>query len=221
MGICPLCSEEKSRKKIISKKEVISNEEDFFYEKDNMGTRLDTVQKANSYWLIQRPGMNKTPPFVLYQFSSSYDALSALLDLPYIHKAKDSNNLICERIMDFGYYEVEDGLYEAMISSSDLTLEEYQEVEKSFKSHNGILKNHLEPSSSQKAYDYSVGNKSNVKFVQKYSKNGFTYECYEAKNKADAMMFLSGKVVTEGLYYICVDTPEGNFGRDKNGIYEE
>ena len=123
--------------------------------------------------------------------------------------------------MDFGFYEVKGGLYEAIISSSDLTLEEYQEVEKAFKNHSGIHKSHQEPSSSQKSYDYSVGNKSNVKFLQKYSKNGFTYECYEANSKADAMMFLGDKVVTEALYYICVDTPEGNFGRDKNGIYEE
>ena len=186
-----------------------------------MGTRIDTLQKANLYWLVQRPGMKKQNPFILYQFSSFNEALSALLELPYIHKAKDTNNLICDRIMDFGFYEEEEGLYEAIISSSDLTFEEYQEVEKAFKNHNGKHKSHQEPSSSQKPYNYSAGNKSNVKFVKKYCKNGFTYECYEAKTKADAMTFLGGKEVTEGLYYICVDTPEGNFGRDKNGIYEE
>ena len=186
-----------------------------------MGIPLDTLTKANLYWLVQRPNMKKTNPFLLYLFSSSNDASPALLELTYIHKAKDTNCLICDRIMDFGFYEDEDGLYEAMISGSDLTLEEYQYAEKAFKNHGGIHKNHLEPSSSQKASNYSVGNKSNVKFVKKYTKNGFTYECYEAKTKADAMMFLCGKEVTQGLYYICVDTPEGSFGRDKNGIYEE
>ena len=121
-----LCSEEKSRKEVISKNKYKSNIEDNFYEKDNMGTRLDTLQKANLYWLVQRPSMKKTNPFILYQFSSFYEALSALLELPYIHKAKDTNNLICDRIMDFGFYEIENGLYEAIISGSDLTLEEYK-----------------------------------------------------------------------------------------------
>ena len=60
-----------------------------------------------------------------------------------------------------------------------------------------------------------------IKFCKKYKKDFFTYEVYEAKTKKDAMNFLNGKIVTEKLYYICVDTPEGNFGRDINGIYEE
>ena len=34
------------------------------------------------------------------------------------------------------------------------------------------------------------------------------------------MAFLKDKEVNKGLYYVCVYTPEGNFGRDINGIYE-
>ena len=69
-----LCSYEKPKKEITSKKKDKSNIEDNFYEKDNKGDRLDTLQKANTYWIIQRPNMNKEKPFILYQFSSFYDA---------------------------------------------------------------------------------------------------------------------------------------------------
>ena len=206
MGIC---SETRKRK----------NKE--FYQKDNRGNLHDTLEKAQLYWLVQRPKMSKMTPFILYQFNSSSNASSALLDLPFIHRAEDTNNLICDRIMEFGYYKAEGSLYEAIIAGSDLTLEEYRNVENCFKKHGGWHKNHLEPSSSAKSYDYSSGDKSNVKFVKKYTQDVFTYECYEGKTKADAMEFLGEKEVTQGLYYIIVETPEGNFGRDKNGIYEE
>ena len=56
---------------------------------------------------------------------------------------------------------------------------------------------------------------------KKYQEGLFTYECYKGNNKADAMAFLKDKIVSECLYYIIVETPEGNFGRDKGGIYEE
>ena len=66
-----------------------------------------------------------------------------------------------------------------------------------------------------------VGNSDNVKFNKKYQEGPFTYECYLAKNKADAMAFFFFNTVGKSLYYIVVDTREGNFGRDINGIYEE
>lgn len=49
----------------------------------------------------------------------------------------------------------------------------------------------------------------------------WTYEVYEADSKVDALAFLETKRVTQEFYYIVVETPEGSFGRDVNGIYEE
>jgi hypothetical protein len=44
---------------------------------------------------------------------------------------------------------------------------------------------------------------------------------YQAASKVDAMSFLSRQTIDQPSYYIIVETPEGNFGRDKNGFYKE
>lgn len=59
-----------------------------------------------------------------------------------------------------------------------------------------------------------------VEYVDIQQNREFTYEVYRAESKADALAFLKGKTVTKELYYIEVETPEGNFGRDVNGVYE-
>lgn len=191
-----------------------------YREKDNVGTRQDSLEKANAYWLGTRLQMKEKPPFSLYVFKSASDAENALLELPFIHKADDTGNLICDKVMEFGYYKVEGDEYEAIISGFDFTLDEFNQVEESFKKHNGVLKNNLEPSSDVKQTKSVEGNKDNVKFRETITKNQYTYECYDAKSKADAMEFLKDRKVSEGLYYVCVYTPEGDFGRDINGIYE-
>jgi hypothetical protein len=70
-----------------------------------------------------------------------------------------------------------------------------------------------------------------VKFVRKYSETkrepitGATgvmhYEIYKARTAEAARAFLAGKMVSERLHYLVVETPEGNWGRDINGIYKE
>lgn len=201
------------------KSDSVEKSQKTYFEKDNVGTRQDTVEKANGYWWGTRLQMDVKPPFSLYVFNSPVDAENALLELPFIHKAEDTNNLICDKVLEFGYYKADDE-YEAIIAGFDLSLDEFNKVEDAFKSHNGKLKNNLEPSDDVKSAKSVEGNKDNVKFREKFSKNQYTYECYDGKTKADAMEFLKDKEVTEGLYYVCVYTPEGDFGRDINGIYE-
>ena len=46
-----------------------------------------------------------------------------------------------------------------------------------------------------------------------------TYEIYEAENAEKAKQFLDTKEVTKPNYYIIVETPEGNWGLDKLGLY--
>jgi hypothetical protein len=164
--------------------------------------------------------MTEKPPFSLYVFKSATDAENALLELPFIHKAKDTGNLICEKVLEFGYYKVEADNYEAIITGFDYTLDDFNKAEESFKKHNGVLKNNLEPTDNANKTASVGGDKNNVKFRETITENQFTYECYDGKTKADAMAFLKDKEVNKGLYYVCVYTPEGNFGRDINGIYE-
>lgn len=66
---------------------------------------------------------------------------------------------------------------------------------------------------------------SSVEYVSKdYKDTGtgqmFTYEVYRAKSKQQALAFLKTKEVHKKLYYIEVETPEGIFGRDIDGMYE-
>lgn len=69
---------------------------------------------------------------------------------------------------------------------------------------------------------------SSVKFIGKEYKavvrnswsDECTYEVYKANSKEQALAFLKTKTVTKKLYYIEVETPEGSFGRDINGMYD-
>jgi hypothetical protein len=65
-----------------------------------------------------------------------------------------------------------------------------------------------------------------VNFKNKLSKpnpfspfDDYQYEYYTAKNMEDAEEFLKTYPVHLNYYYVEVETPEGNIGRDINGIY--
>jgi hypothetical protein len=58
-------------------------------------------------------------------------------------------------------------------------------------------------------------------YVRKDVKGPNTYEIYKAPSKSVALEFLKMKPVTKSLYYVIVETPEGNWGKDIDGIYQE
>jgi hypothetical protein len=58
-------------------------------------------------------------------------------------------------------------------------------------------------------------------FVRKYRQGMSTYELYRAPDVQAAKAFLNTKKVSEPLYYILVETPEGNWGVDTEGLYLE
>ncbi|WP_409199899.1 hypothetical protein [Methanobrevibacter sp. DSM 116169] len=200
-----------------------SNSKKEYLEKDNKGTRQDNKSKAIAYWNA-RIHVKEKDPFVLGYFDNSSDAKHSLLDLPFIHLAKDSNDIICSEVLEFGYYEI-DGVWEAIVCGKSLDFDMFSKVEKSFLEHNGKIKNSLEPDKTIKPKSSSKKNKKDVKFLKKESKNDAfgenVWEVYSAPNKESAIAFLEGKVVSKNFYYIVVETPEGNFGRDINGFYQE
>ena len=199
-----------------------------YKESDNMGTRQETMGQAMAYWMGERPGLAVKPPFTLFtDFPSAIEAQIALLELPFIHRAVDSGKLICDRLMTFGYYEttengVATGRYEALVTGNDLTLEEFTFAEEAFARHGGHLKNHEAPAASVRA-QLTEGDASRVRPKETVRGNdGISiYEVHTGPDKASAMAFLRDKVVDRRLYYVVVETPEGNFGRDINGIYQE
>ena len=206
---------------------TVKTTEKQFYERDNMGTRQESMSQAMSYWMVERMGKAEKPPFTLFTMPSARAAEEALLELPFIHKAADSGKLICDRLMTFGYYETTEngtptGEYEALVTGSDLTLEEFKLAEEAFTKRGGTCKNHDAPSATIKA-QATHGDVKKVRYKETVKGNDgiSTYEVYTAPDKASAMAYLRTRTVSQRLYYVVVETPEGNFGRDINGFYQE
>lgn len=53
------------------------------------------------------------------------------------------------------------------------------------------------------------------------TQNQYTYEYYRASCSEEARYFLDQTYITLPLYYVMVETPEGKWGRDKDGIFLE
>ena len=126
-----------------------------YYERDNMGTRQDNMGQATSYWMIERMQSAVKPQFTLFTMPSYAAGEKAFLSLPFFHKAEDSGKLICDRLMTFGLYEVKSdnkttGKFEAMISGTDLTLDEFNQAESAFKENGGKRKNSSAPETTDR-----------------------------------------------------------------------
>jgi len=68
-----------------------------------------------------------------------------------------------------------------------------------------------------------------VRLVRRYSQSRPTpqgtatyfYEVYRAKTAQEAREFLDQRPLPEPLHYLVVETPEGNWCKDINGMYKE
>ena len=193
-------------------------------EKDNMGTRHDTQSLATAYWLGERMSSSRKDPFTMYTFKSAGDARAALLELPCIHVADDSENLICTETLIFGYYTIED-VVEAVLCGDDLTVELWQKAKASFENHGGQLKNELRPTKRGTTSAPHQDRTDQVVFVGEERKAGMggtaIYRVHRAPDAATAKAFLQKNPVSQSLLYIVVETPEGNYARDIQGIYKE
>lgn len=193
-------------------------------QEDNLGTYYDTTSRGKTYWhsrMMQGPDY----PFVAYDFDNEKDAMEALLELPCIHKAEDSGKPICTEVLDFGCYEKSPGLYSAFVCGKDLTHELWTQAKASFSKHNGVRSNDQEPDKkATRAREDKVARPDKVEFVEDRSGENmgfrFTKLRYRAPDAASAKAYLQQHPVTEPMYYIEIDTPEGNFGRDIQGMYE-
>ena len=128
--------------------------------------------------------------------------------------------------MTYGVYEVTEnkkptGTYEALVCGSDLSQAEFEAAEAALEKHGGKRKNALKPEGEVKPVLVENGNPELVKFKENLTRGDSTYVVHTAPTKADALAFLQKKTVKTLSRYLVVDTPEGNLGRDINGIYEE
>jgi uncharacterized membrane protein YhaH (DUF805 family) len=200
-----------------------------YYERDNKGMRVETFNQSMIYWTVERVKSPRKDPFVYYGFKNEYDARAALLELPFIHTAVDTRKLICDELFRYGYFAVTEngrltGEYDAFISGAGFTHDMWEQAHVAFARHNGVKKNDLEPERKTPAVasgQPAAGDAKNVTFVREDRDSTTVWIVYKAPCKADAMAFLSRRQIDHPLYYVVVETPEGNFGRDKDGFYQE
>jgi hypothetical protein len=65
-----------------------------------------------------------------------------------------------------------------------------------------------------------------VRFKSKYAKPASsggtnTYEEWTAPSARAAKEYLNTRTITERKYYLVVETPDGNWGKDVSGVYKE
>jgi hypothetical protein len=198
-----------------------------YKEKDNRGSRQDTESLATAYWM-SRMSSSKKDPFVVYAFDTEEAARKALLEVPCIHVAEDTGKLICSEVLTFGYYRTSEGKHEAIVCGGDLTHELWEKAKAGFIQHGGRPKGQgdLEPEKkAAPAPKPQAADPGKVKFVKEDRQNRmgakFIYRIHKAPDAASAKAFLEKNPVSQPLYYLVVETPEGNYCRDKDGIYKE
>jgi hypothetical protein len=195
-----------------------------YLEMDNRGTMHKNVGQATSYWVMRRPAMQKKPPYLLYVFCDKETARKALLDISYIHTAADTGMLICDHLMEYGYYEVanddETVCYEALVCGHDLIPERYSEAREAFEKHGGRMKNEQAPDPNHVELQGTIEMNAIV-LKEEFVDNGrYKYRVHYAPNRATAIEFLRQNRVEQEYLYIMVETPEGSYGRDIDGMYE-
>ena len=202
---------------LFKSKEAATNKNEFS-QADNLGTLFVEKGQANAYWLARTVGQ-KFEPFLLYEFETINDAINGIKGNDFIHTCADGS-LICTEAFVYGIYENEKGKSEAFIAGWDMTIAQWEQAKESLDNNGGKLIKEQEPGDVVKKETAKVDLSSVIH--QSTDQNGpNTYEIYSGPDAETAKEFLKTKPVAESLYYVVVETPEGNYGRDKDGIYKE
>lgn len=193
-------------------------------EKHNKGTRQETESQATNFWIACNINQ-KFDPFILYIFTKEESARAALLELDCMHLAQDSRKIICSEVLIFGCYQIENGKFEAIVCGADLSNDIWNSARAAFLKHGGLKIQEKEPQKTniQSASQTIVAEK--VQYVREDQRQqmGQTmiYRIHKGLDAVSAKAFLEENPVMKSLFYIVVETPEGNYCRDKDGIYKE
>ncbi|HVL86575.1 MAG TPA: hypothetical protein VM681_01005 [Candidatus Thermoplasmatota archaeon] len=198
-----------------------------FLERDNVGTRQDTDEKSSAYW-INRNASQKFEPYILHAFPTEGAAREALLEVPCIHEAKDTGALVCTETLTFGVYRFsQDGTFHAILAGEDLTVETFEAAKAAFAKHGGrpFRTGEQAPTKRVSPRPRAAKSRGSVRFVreERQDRGGIEmiYRIHEAPDAATAQAFLQQNPVTQPLVYLVVETPEGNYCRDVQGMYKE
>lgn len=201
---------------------------------DNLGTRYQDAAHARTVWLASH--LTTYTPVVIYHFPTLDAAHQAITQLSFIHEAADTGDLIATEVVEFGCFVNEDGQGEVMICGKGFTLNRWQEAMDKLAAAGGILHREQKPEAQPSATITPAAPEErpavlaapaaptktdSVTFVSEDHKGMHTYRVHRAPSKAAAIAFLQANPVTQNYLYLIVETPEGDFGRDINGIYEE
>ncbi len=189
---------------------------------DNIGTVYRTTSHVDAAWLALNV-QGKTTPFVCYLFKTESDARNALCSLSFIHIASDTGELISTEVINFGYYQLSSGssTWEAMVWGDSMTSAIYEESIEKFKSFQGSRKGDRAPKHvSFEPLPSQVVSQEGVRFCRTKSVGHYQYDIYRCGGKTSALEFLKKTKVTKRLFYLTIETPDGCFGKDIDGIYD-
>lgn len=232
-------------RKIFSSNKPSSNKKKIYNSIDNLGTVYTDNKKVDAAWQVQ--GMmfgqeqeftlyygsgyekskeitSKGHPFICFTLNNENDAKNGLSSISFIKKASDTNEYISLEIIEFGYYETDKGdTWEVIFWGENLSTEMYNEAKTKLDNAGGKMKGGRIPTKKSQGQPNSKEKikKEKVKYEKTYNEGSNTYETHKAPSKSAALAFLKNKSVTKSLYYVIVETPEGNWGKDIDGIYQE
>lgn len=165
--------------------------------------------------------------YVAYRFPSMADARAALLHLSFISEAP-GGQLKCHRDLQFGFYPHQDKfvcfvggteLHYALWREASAVLPELPGAEYFRVSTAPEVMLEI-PDIEQLLRDENL----KVEHVENREGEGDDYSqyyVYKAPDKQNALEFLKRARVSEPGVHVIVQTPEGTWGKDENGIYQE
>lgn len=196
----------------------------------NRGTKLTSYEQAMGE--TQRTRNGKPVPFMVYIYPNEKAAIDSLKQLSFIKVDENSSNMISTEILSYGYYQINPTVYHAVISGFDIKPEFWNEAKTVFEKYSGkcLASNEPEnlPTQNQKPEQGD-----NVVFVKEYQEFktinmggkveqiAMTYKVYRAGNAQAATNYLNSHPVDINFLYLVVETPEGNYCRDIQGVYKE
>ena len=185
------------------------------------GTQYRDESHARTTWIASH--LNKYTPVIICRFKDLATARNAIEQLSFIKKTAIKGQYLSTEIIEFGCYLNAEGAGEVILCGNQLSMAMWLEAKTKLKEAGGIIYKEQEPKEETKpaAIPASKTDKAACTYVQTERNGMNTYEVYRGASKAQALAFLQSKTVTQRLYYLIVETPEGNFGKDVDGIFEE
>ncbi len=192
----------------------------------NMGTHYRDEAQAHANWTAQY--ITTYTPVLICRFQTLKQARKAIASTSFIHES--GGDLISSETIDYGCYINSDQKGEVIICGHGFSTEMFNEAKQKLINAGGEIYKEQEP--KKKEEKESQLKKSTapiaeeVLFIKNTKKELVpgvvaTYENYSAPSEAVAKEFLATKSVSQPLYYIVVDTPQGSWGKDSDGIYKE